>query len=87
MTGAVCWTDDAGAIRNNLRQLAADQLGEEMYREGRVEVLPIQWRKNLNLDVRNAFPPSSASAWTHLNVMRSTITGQIQCPLSSCVAR
>eukprot|EP00884_Botryococcus_braunii_P003989 jgi/Botrbrau1/13591/Bobra.0307s0010.1 len=42
--------DDAMAVRNNLRLVAADNLGEEAAHGSRVEVLPIQWRKNLNLD-------------------------------------
>ena len=43
---------DASSLRQNVRILAADQLSESEQAKGRVEVLPVQWRKNLNLDVR-----------------------------------
>ena len=42
---------DAAGVRNNLRTLAAEQLSEEERASGRTEVLPVQWRKHLTLDV------------------------------------
>lgn len=42
---------DAGSLRQNVRLLAADQLSESEQAKGRVEVLPVQWRKHLSLDV------------------------------------
>ena len=37
-------------MRNNLRLLAATELPEEAREAGRMEVLPVQWRKHLRLD-------------------------------------
>lgn len=42
---------DAAAVRQNLRLLASDQLSQKDQPQGRTEVLPVQWRKHLNLDV------------------------------------
>lgn len=42
---------DAASVRQNLASLAAEQLGEKDRAGGRIEVLPVQWRKHLNLDV------------------------------------
>ena len=39
-------------MRNNLRALAATELSKEQRAAGRTEVLPVQWRKHLTLDVR-----------------------------------
>lgn len=43
---------DAEAVRLNLRELASEQLPPEVQSGGRTEVLPVQWRKHLNLEVR-----------------------------------
>ena len=48
--------EDASAVRNNLRALAATELSEEQRAAGRTEVLPVQWRKHLTLDVRARHP-------------------------------
>lgn len=42
--------DDAALVRQGLMSHLAEQGGEKEDR-GRVEVLPIQWRKHLDLDV------------------------------------
>ncbi|KAK9800186.1 hypothetical protein WJX73_006192 [Symbiochloris irregularis] len=42
---------DAAAVRNNLYDLAVEQLPEEARDGMRTEVLPVQWRKHLALDV------------------------------------
>jgi hypothetical protein len=39
-------------VRNSLRALAASELSEAARNAGRTEVLPVQWRKHLTLDVR-----------------------------------
>ena len=39
-------------MRHNLRVLAATELPEKDREAGRTEVLPVQWRKHLRLDVR-----------------------------------
>ena len=43
--------EDASNVRNNLRLLAATELPVEAREAGRTEVLPVQWRKHLRLDV------------------------------------
>ena len=43
-------------MRHNLRVLAATELPENDREAGRTEVLPVQWRKHLRLDVR-PLPP------------------------------
>ena len=44
--------DDAKHLRNLVRQMALDTLPEGEREKGRIEVLPVQWRKHLNLGVR-----------------------------------
>lgn len=44
--------EDASEVRNNLRALALTEINEKEREAGRTEVLPVQWRKHLNLDVR-----------------------------------
>lgn len=44
--------DDAKNLRNLVRQMAIDTLPEGEREQGRIEVLPVQWRKHLNLGVR-----------------------------------
>ena len=44
--------DDAKHLRNLVRQMALDALPEGERERGRIEVLPVQWRKHLNLGVR-----------------------------------
>lgn len=44
--------EDASNVRNNLRALALTEINEKEREAGRTEVLPVQWRKHLNLDVR-----------------------------------
>ncbi len=44
--------EDASNVRNNLRALAVAELDEKEREAGRTEVLPVQWRKHLKLDVR-----------------------------------
>ena len=44
--------EDASNVRNSLRVLAATELSETERSAGRTEVLPVQWRKHLTLDVR-----------------------------------
>ena len=46
-------------MRNNLRALAASELAEADRNAGRTEVLPVQWRKHLTLDVRSLSPPDA----------------------------
>ncbi|CAL5218604.1 g301 [Coccomyxa viridis] len=43
--------EDASNVRHNLRVLAATELPEKDREAGRTEVLPVQWRKHLRLDV------------------------------------
>lgn len=43
--------EDASNVRQNLRALAATELPTEAREAGRTEVLPVQWRKHLRLDV------------------------------------
>lgn len=43
--------EDASNVRHNLRVLAAAELPEKAREAGRTEVLPVQWRKHLRLDV------------------------------------
>ena len=43
-------------MRHNLRVLAATELPENAREAGRTEVLPVQWRKHLRLDVRPLAP-------------------------------
>ncbi|CAL8470099.1 g9641 [Coccomyxa elongata] len=43
--------EDASNVRNNLRALAVAELDEKEREAGRTEVLPVQWRKHLNLDI------------------------------------
>ena len=45
---------DAEAVRRNLRELAGEQLPAQLQAGGRTEVLPVQWRKHLNLEVSSA---------------------------------
>ncbi|KAL3144354.1 hypothetical protein ABBQ32_004110 [Trebouxia sp. C0010 RCD-2024] len=42
---------DAACMRLIMRQLSQDIMSKEQTEEGRVEVLPVQWRKHLNLEV------------------------------------
>ena len=51
---AVPGADDAKNLRNLVRQMAIDTLPEGEREQGRIEVLPVQWRKHLNLGVRAA---------------------------------
>lgn len=44
--------EDANNVRDNLRMLATTELPEKDREAGRTEVLPVQWRKHLRLDVR-----------------------------------
>ena len=44
--------EDASNVRHNLRVLASSELPEKDREAGRTEVLPVQWRKHLRLDVR-----------------------------------
>ena len=44
--------EDASAVRHNLHVLAGSELPEKDRAAGRTEVLPVQWRKHLRLDVR-----------------------------------
>ena len=44
--------EDASNVRHNLRVLASTELPEKDRELGRTEVLPMQWRKHLRLDVR-----------------------------------
>ncbi len=46
-------------MRNNLRALAVTNLSDEEREQGRTEVLPVQWRKHLSLDVRLSQLPSN----------------------------
>lgn len=48
--------EDASNVRNNLCALAPAELSEKELEAGRTEVLPVQWRKHLNLDVRTPSP-------------------------------
>ena len=54
--------EDAALIRQGLMTHLAEQGGKKEDR-GRVEVLPIQWRKHLDLDVRT---PSYQVPWSKL---------------------
>lgn len=56
---------DATLMRQNIKALAADQLSEKELDKGRIEVLPVQWRKHLNLDVRQAASESHSHARGH----------------------
>lgn len=47
--------EDASNVRNNLRALAVTELSDEEREKGRTEVLPVQWRKHLALDVSSLF--------------------------------
>ncbi|KAK9808811.1 hypothetical protein WJX72_004107 [[Myrmecia] bisecta] len=63
--------EDAGSMRNNIRQMTMEQLTEAERRSGRVEVLPVQWRKHLNLEVdalaKALMPPGVGSLRTMLH--------------------
>lgn len=45
-------------MRLNLRELAGEQLPAELQSGGRTEVLPVQWRKHLSLEVGWLFASS-----------------------------
>ena len=47
---------DADSVRLNMRELAVDQLPAELQAAGRIEVLPVQWRKHLSFSVSLAVP-------------------------------
>ena len=59
--------EDASNVRNNLRSLAVAELDEKEREAGRTEVLPVQWRKHLKLDVR----PLCSSAALHVSAQKS----------------
>ncbi|KAL0042774.1 hypothetical protein WJX79_010528 [Trebouxia sp. C0005] len=42
---------DAACMRLIMRQLSQDTMSKEQHEDGRVEVLPVQWRKHLTLEV------------------------------------
>lgn len=42
---------DAALIRQNVGALVQEQAGDKEGGKGRIQVLPVQWRKHLNLDV------------------------------------
>lgn len=44
--------DDSKSLSSQIRQMAMDTLPEGERQAGRVEVLPVQWRKHLKLEVR-----------------------------------
>ena len=60
--------DDAKHLRNLVRQMALDTLPEGEREQGRIEVLPVQWRKHLNLGVRK-----------HLSSARDNASGYEVC--------
>ena len=64
MSGA----EDAKHLRNLVRQMALDTLPEGEREQGRIEVLPVQWRKHLNLGVRGR-----AGLLTKLPLTRSAL--------------
>ena len=86
---------DAEAVRLNLRELAGDQLPPELQAGGRTEVLPVQWRKHLNLEVcawlaaclhAPAWPACvqrAAYTWMPL-VQRTSPAWGVHMPASSC---
>ncbi len=62
--------EDASNVRNNLRALALTEVDETEREAGRTEVLPVQWRKHLNLDVRPS--PFFSHPSTALHPMNKT---------------
>jgi hypothetical protein len=64
--------EDASNVRQNLRALAATELPTAAREAGRMEVLPVQWRKHLRLDVRPHPTAVTSALATPQEVSRSS---------------
>ncbi len=60
----LCCHADAQNVRLGLYQQSQEHISAEVSATGRIEVLPVQWRKQLNLQVE--LPPGPLSVWLHV---------------------